>query len=387
MKKKTVGIISMQRIVNYGSFLQAFAFKNILKEYSDDIVFIDYKIEKPVLNSAKKRIRYIRNLLKQRIFSVVLKAKFFWRVLPKEYLEIVKHTVKYNNEILPLIDVYHKKNYNSKKDIIFIGSDEVFNFLQENVNVGFSKNLFGENLKSSCICSYAASFGNTTMSRIKENNMTEIIENLLKNFSHISVRDENSYNIVKELNVNNPVINLDPVLLYDFTSELFDNFEKEKYIVIYAYRNRIAKNEEESIIEYAKEHGYKIISLGGYQSFSDKHVSCSPFEMLTYLKNAECVITDTFHGTIYSIIFRKRFASFVRKTSETSYGNEEKMLFLLNRFDLLDHVIGNGRKIKHILDIPINKNKISEIILIEKNSTRQYLRKVFGIEGANDEYN
>lgn len=375
MNKQSIGIISMQRIVNYGSFLQAYAFSKILSNYSVDISFIDYHVRRPKFINGKQKHEYYKLYFKNSILNALVKMKPLWLFLPKKTRDVIKVNYNYKKHFLPMIGV-RKKNYDSNRDIIFIGSDEVFNCLQNNPNVGYSENLFGQGLGSKRVYSYAASFGNTTLPRLEEYKLKDDISKYLNSFKEISVRDANSFNVVEKLTGVKPSIHLDPVLLYDFSDDLVDVKQEEKYMLVYAYRNRISEIEAKNIRKYAKDASYKIISIGGYQSFSDEHVICNPFEVLSYINKAECVITDTFHGTIYSIIFGKKFASYIRKTNSNSYGNEEKMTYLLNIFNLSGHIIDSSSSIERILNYEVNFSDIKKIIERERNRTNEYLKEI-----------
>ena len=80
----------------------------------------------------------------------------------------------------------------------------------------------------------------------------------------------------------------------------------------------------------------KVYAIGGIQKCADRFVDCSPFEVLAYFRNAEEVITDTFHGSIFSVITHRPFTTLIRKSVGNSYGNEEKLSDLLERLDLAD---------------------------------------------------
>ena len=92
--------------------------------------------------------------------------------------------------------------------------------------------------------------------------------------------------------------------------------KERNYILIYAYNKRITEEEGQIIREFAVSHNKKLIALSGEQSFCDEYIYCHPLEMLSYFKHADYVITDTFHGTIFSVINHRQFATLVRKDEE-----------------------------------------------------------------------
>ena len=353
----------MQRIKNYGSFLQAYALKKIIESLGYNVEFVDYHIENPIIkDNDKGKIQKGINALKG-------KAKISHKLM---YI-LHKKDFSKNFEVLNLTE---KPNYNPVLDTLVIGSDEVFNIIQSNKNVGYSLELFGKDHNAKKVITYAASFGNTTLDKIKNHNKTNELASLLNDINELSVRDENSFNIVKNLTGREAVINLDPVLMYDYmNSNLIPEIKvNDKYMIIYAYNNRLSKEEAKYIKKMAKEQNIKVYSIGGAQPYADKFINCTPFEVLAYFKNAEYIVTDTFHGSIFSIINNKPFVTLVRKSKDNSYGNEEKLTYLLENLNLKDRITYSYHNIKDILEKRIDYVTTNEIIENERKETIKYLK-------------
>ena len=169
MGKKDVGIMSMQRIYNYGSFMQAYALKKTIEHLGYNVQFVDYHKEEPLIKDKKStRIEKIKE-----VFSG--DAKLLHKI---QYILHKKNFPKYQ-EALKLTD---RNNYNPKLDVLVIGSDEVFNLIQSNSNVGYSLELLGKDSNAKKTISYAASFGNTTLKKIIDYNKREDYEKYLRNF-------------------------------------------------------------------------------------------------------------------------------------------------------------------------------------------------------------
>ena len=150
---------------------------------------------------------------------------------------------------------------------------------------------------------------------------------------------------------------------------------KEKYMIVYAYSNRISSEESDYIKEYAKKNNLKVYAIGGAQKCADKFIDCSPFEVLAYFKNAEMIVTDTFHGSIFSIINHKSFVTLVRKSVGNKYGNEEKLTDLLKRLKLENRITFNLQKdLEKILLENINYKNIDDIIKLHRKNTNEYLK-------------
>ena len=256
-------------------------------------------------------------------------------------LAFISYKRSYASKYLPLLGIAEEPNYNPTLDCMVIGSDEVFNCIQKNTNVGFSPELFGAGTNAGKVITYAASFGNTTIDKLRKYGKAEEIAGYLNDIAAISVRDANSGSIIRELTSREPVYYLDPVLAYDYFGKcdrIPEIHTNEKYLILYAYSGRITDAESDWIKSYAKRKGLKVYAIGGVQKCADRFVDCSPFEVLAYFKNAEEVITDTFHGSIFSVISQRPFTTIVRKSVGAGYGNEEKLTDLLNRLGLTDRM-------------------------------------------------
>ena len=194
----------------------------------------------------------------------------------------------------------------------------------------------------------------------------------------ISVRDNNSKSIVETLTDKKCECNLDPVLIYDYANkckEIPDIKPKEKYMIVYAYNGRISNSEADWIKDFAKTNHLKVYSIGGAQKCADKFIDCSPFEVLGYFKNAEFIITDTFHGTIFSIIMHRNFSTIVRKSVGNEYGNEEKLTDLLKRLNLEEQIVKNIEDVEKMYNQTINYQTTDKIILEERKRSYDYLKE------------
>jgi hypothetical protein len=285
---------------------------------------------------------------------------------------------KFEEWNFPLLGIDETRNYRPKLDVLLIGSDEVFNCLQSNPEVGYSRELFGKDNNADRLITYAASFGNTNVMRLKKYGVADEVEKLLEGFDAISVRDDNSGMVVSELTGIEPVYNLDPVLISDYSDEVKDSVPIKDYIIVYGYPGRITEQESRIIRDFASKRGKRLICIQGIQSFCDEYVNGTPFEILSYFKNADCIITDTFHGTIFSVINHKPFVSMVRKTVGESYGNEEKMTDLLTRLGLRDRILTDMGQLETLMGQQIDYNSVDCIRDKERARTLDYLKKNIG---------
>lgn len=352
-----VGIMSMQRVKNYGSFLQSFGLKQTIESLGHTVVFIDYKQEAPVVpykeeNKGYKLVRSAYHAIRKNVF----------KVKDMYYL--------YDDQYLPMLGVNKERQYNTKVDVLVIGSDEVFNCLQPETNVGFSRELFGKNNNAHRVISYAASFGYTTFEGLQQYKIDNEVGELLNKFSNISVRDQNSYDIVNKLTKIEPNINVDPVIISNFDKYIPQQNKYKDYILVYSYQDRINnENEIKAIKEFAARENKKLISVGRHQEWTDIKLEADPFELLSFVKSADYIITDTFHGTIFSIKYNRPFVTIIRDS------NKQKLGDLLNRFHLSNREVRDMNNLRNIILSPINFEMVNEKIAAETQKSIEYLSK------------
>lgn len=369
-----VGIMSMQRICNYGSFLQAYCLKKLIESLGHEVEYVDYTPQKPILNNDYNRASYYRSLVREWIMNMAVHLEPICFFAPDNIRRSLRFKRDYQKKYLPLLGVSGKKSCRKKVDTLVIGSDEVFNCFQKNPQVGFSRELFGAGHNSNRLISYAASFGNSTMDEIDQAGLRAELSGLFKDFHAISVRDANSAEIIYALTGTEPAIHMDPVLMYDFMDEIPSVCDLTGYMVVYAYRGRLTEEEILSIQAFAKEKGLKTVAVGGVQPFCDVCVEGSPFEILDYIRNAEYVVTDTFHGTIFSVITHRKFACFVRGGHGKVYGNQEKLVDLVMRLGLKDRAITDCNELKAVIEQPIDYDAVDAIIVQQRRYTMAYLK-------------
>lgn len=354
-----VAILSMQRVPNYGSFLQAYGLKSILEELGAEAFFCDYYSEKPVVpfSRAKYYLYHLRTIAPvgaamDIVMNRILRKHGFRYTYRMKYLKYFGQTYRYN--------------YNVCADAVVIGSDEVFNCLQHHPYVGFAPMLFGQNLQTRKLISYAASFGYTTMEGLRKYGVDEKIGSWLETFDSISVRDQNSYDIVKQLTGKPPVINLDPVLIADYKIPKVELSEGE-YVILYTYKSRkYSQTDIQSILKFCKDNHKELISFSDGQDWVPNRIEASPFEVLSYFKSAAFIITDTFHGTIFSLKYNKAFAALIRPDNSNKLGD------LLNRLHKNERIINDFGQLEQMYNTPVDYSITNAIIEREKKSTISY---------------
>ena len=336
----TVGILSMQRVINYGSFLQAYALKKKLENWGNEVKFID--IESNKKSDINKKTRFDNILNKLHLVDRYLIRRI---VDSRKNRELDKIILCAQEKYLGL----NKSTMRSTEcRAVVIGSDEIFN-CDSNSVWGIKGQRFGDIANVDFCVSYAASCGYTGIENIRGDDR-KTIENGLKKLSYVSVRDKNTFSFVKDVSGRVANYNLDPVLIYDFCEEVKQGEKEgtptEPYMVVYAYHNRIDNKEEiRNIQDYAKNNGLKTIAIGGSLPWCDEFAVLTPFQVLAYFKNAHCIVTDTFHGTVIAAKFNKPVAVIIRDS------NYNKLQDLTERLHIQHHIYCTEMDIASILQI------------------------------------
>lgn len=119
----------------------------------------------------------------------------------------------------------------------------------------------------------------------------------------------------------------------------------------------------------------KVYAIGGIQKCANLFIDCLPFEVLAYFSNAEEVITDTFHGSIFSVITHRPFTTLIRKSVGNSYGNEEKLGDLLKRLNLTERMTTEIKDVENINKQLIDYRTVDIILQRQRKIAREYLQK------------
>lgn len=355
-----IGIITHYDVHNHGAVLQMYALEKVLEKFGNQARGLTFHKNYDFLES------YAENKYNISLKSIPYYMGYlFEKGLKKTYFNYRKKQIlddfKLKNNMIGE-KVIESKNL----EAVFIGSDEVFS-----IEAGLTPEFWGNNIDCKNIFSYAGCFGPTTLEFIKEKNAEEFIKKGIDNLKQISVRDENSKNIIETLSHREATLVCDPVILYGYINEK-KNFKKkfdEKYILIYSYDNNMNKDEEiNNIKQFAKEHNYKIYSVGFYHNWCDKNINCDPIELLEYVKNAEYVLTDTFHGTVMSLIMNTEFVTKV-------HTNSNKLGFLLKEYECLDRITKDFSDSSKIIEKKMDYSRVNEIIKERRDTSMKFIEK------------
>lgn len=357
--EKKIGIITHYNVHNHGAQLQMYALIKVLDamgykasalQFIKNYDFMPSNASKKYNISLKSIPLYIKYWLKNG-FACTL-----YNIKKRSILE------KFREE-----NALMGEYYSQAKDLgtVILGSDEIFS-----IEPGLNPCFFGMGVPCEKIISYAGSFGPTTRGFIVEKHAEEFVRAGLLHIDSISVRDKNSKEIVQSLINAEPVLVCDPVILYGYKKEIEINKKtrKTKYLLIYSYDKTL--NDKESISKiraYAKQKGLKIYSVGFYHKWCDKNINVKPLEIFSWFKNAEMVITDTFHGAVLSLVTN---AQFIVKLKD----NQNKLHWLLKEYLQEGRIVQDFDEIDGVAQQSIDFNEVNAIIEKNREKSLEYLK-------------
>ena len=373
-----IAIVTWTKWKNYGTFLQMYALQTLLKEYTSNVkVLSDANIHIKQLNEIKsKNKKSIKNKIIDFIYKYILSNK---KKLDSLYLkEKTNFDISFQNFIDKYIDIdYDTENLNlvnNRYNIFVAGSDQIWSPLPSNFHPYYYLN-FTDKTK----VSYAPSCGAVSFS---DYYITQV-EKLLKDFKQLSVREQITAATLSNLLKRDFFAVLDPTLvlpLKKWESLLPSKKSDGNYILCYFlsdnlwYRNAIKelnKNCKCKIINIATSR--KQLNYFKFNVFPD------PIEFLSYIKNASYIITDSFHGTIFSLIFSKDFITLKRFDDEN--GQNIRVENLLSISNLERRFIGE----KNISDIkkltPIDYDNVHRLLDKERTKSIQFIKDFLATNG------
>lgn len=343
-----IGIVTVYYTENCGSVMQAEELSDKLKELGHDVYFISTR-NKYSGHSIK---RLVKNCLK------TLKS-------PKSVVLAISKYISY--------DRYIKTHFNSisyddisQLDGVIVGSDTVWDVTSEYFKE--SKEVFWmPACESVPVITYAASAANSTYDQLDSLTYTKAAIN---SYSAISVRDKYTFDYVLNHTDKSPVLVCDPTLLHGKAHyvEKCRKVTSEKYLLLYLFDE--PKDEVAAQIKaVAREKGLKIVALiclGKRISFADEWVESTIDNFLSYFNQADSVVTNTFHGTVFSVIFNKQFV--------TLDYNKVKINEFLNQTGLEDYLVKyvTSEKINKKIDYVEVNTKLMNLSLAAEAFLKEY---------------
>lgn len=353
------GILTFQKANNYGAILQTFALQKALEKAGCDSDVIDYEsgyIEKPY------RLKHLINKgLKVYLVGVIGYICYMPR---KRKCNCFKKNIKYSKSV----DRNSIKKIESQYDLFITGSDQVWNYNLTGGDMNFLLGFVDESWKK---YSYAASIGLNCL----EENRKRQYKKLLSDFAMISLREQRAKEIVDEICKKNTEVVVDPTLLLtkqEWESVVDKKKRKSDYIAVYQlgissrfvrYVNAVAKEKR------LKVH-YIPFPLGGFVR-GEWEIAVGPAEWLNIIRNAKYVITDSYHGVIFSLIFHKKF---VVEVNERNKNVGSRIYDLIKRVGLEERLLDAQGKTD--VEAPVDFDRVDEILQCERKNSEKYLAKM-----------
>lgn len=381
---KKVGIVSCYFKNNYGSMLQAYATKKILDNNNipNETINIDNNID---FKKGKRKYYLTQifnfNFIKSKFGMVKLKLdKKIVKGLGKN---IAIRTKKYNEfrrefNLSKSVSTYDELNkmVKEKYSDILVGSDQLW--LPVNVVADYyTLNWVPEDVNK---ISYATSFGVSLIPK----KYNDLYKKFLSRIDHLSIREDSGVKLAKYVaNVDGKLV-CDPTIL--LTKEeweevaIKDRIIEDKYILCYFLGSNI--NHRKFAERLKEKTGYKIVSLNHadeYVKYSDKFADIIPYdigpkEWINLIKNAEYVCTDSFHGTVFSLLFNKIFFNFRRYNDKAKAGTNSRLDSLLNIVEVSNERILTGTEdIETVLKYKINFNKVNKNLDNFRKESKKWL--------------
>lgn len=364
---KKVGILTEHRARNFGSCLQAYALQNTIDKLGYHAEIVDYR-PKVIENSFGI---FIVDLYKQCGNHPVKLIKFFINTVVFSPLRIVRE-IKFFQ--------FRKKKFNlsgtkfetitkhvlskMKYDAYVCGSDQIWNpKITDGLDpVYFAVPFDGKARK----ISYAASVGLSNLQQQEEKTFTEYLSLM----DVVTVREESAKDMLQPLTDKRINRVLDPTLLMEKSDwiKLFADREKPKFRYILVYSLKV----DDEMVAYAKklsqEKNLSVLFFDLRKRYGKNSISkftADPVDFLYYLYHAEYIVTNSFHGTVFSVLFEKRFVCVPMA------GTSSRMIDLLDMLDL------NNRLLSEDFDIDayIDYSHAKEVRNSEKTRSLELLKE------------
>lgn len=358
--------ITCHDVYNHGASLQAYALQTYLESMGHTVEIIDYKpyylsrhyllwsVDNPVFDKPVIKQLYLVAKLPGRLRA--LKRKRLFDEFTKRYLKLTSKRY-YSNEEL--------KRNPPQADVYIAGSDQIWNTLFQNGrDAAFYLDFAPPFAKR---VSYAASFATEDVA----DEYKPFVRRMLQNFDGISVRERSSLPLLASLGRQDGVAVCDPVLLLSriqWNKLLTTERCEERYLLIYDAEKSIELKRIGQRI--AKEKGLKVYNISAFSiDYADKDFwISSPLDFIRLIRDAEYVISNSFHASAFSMIFERDFC--VVNRSECI---NERMKSLLSSFGLTDRLV---KDYSDSLLYPINYGIVNNLLQKEMDDSKSYLRNI-----------
>lgn len=367
-----VGILTLRFHSNFGFIMQAYAMQKVLKEMGHDPYHYYTRVEQAsFLNRFKQTVK--------NGIDILVKGKrtplFYYWPSNKDFEIIDQYTnefIKENIQLTPYFkNIKELSEYDTSNfDAFIVGSDQVW---RKRFSLNISTYFFDYVPNGKLIMSYAASFGIPQLDFTDQEK--KVCKELLSKFKIVTVRERDAVDICKkEFGVDAKCV-LDPTLLVK--KEVYSHLADRGAILndgkpyIFAYILEYNDSINQFINEVSEKYNLPVINLlpenYSFSSRSNLNSLVYPpiYDILRGFRDAEFVITDSFHGTAFSIILNKVFSSYIHPHRGSS--RITSILSLLDLKDRLENMVFSGGAIDYLRVNKILETKRAESIEVLKS--------------------
>lgn len=395
--KKKIGIVSCYFQHNYGSMLQALATQMALDKlnYENETIDIsgfNHEIKKAkMLYFAKASLTSDILLSKLGMAKNVIRRKFSksqyaeqskirGRYFDEFYKKHFRLSGKYDSKVA--LGAACKDNY----EAVVVGSDQLW--LPGNIAADYyTLSFVPEEVNS---IAYSTSFGQSVL----PNDSAKKARVFLKRIKHIGVREESGQRLVKELTGRNVPVVCDPTLL--FTGDEWMGIQKKEAVIkgdyIFCYFLGNNPPHREFAKRFKAQTGCKIVALTHLDEFvkSDEEYAdetpynIDPADFLNLIRNAKYVCTDSFHCSVFSILYQREFFAFRRYKRNTRQSTNSRLDSLFNMVGIHNRMMNGDESIESCLEIKTDFEEVNKSIEKIRKKSLEYLRIALNDEGSTD---
>jgi hypothetical protein len=353
-KEDRVGVITFFNYCNYGAALQCFGLYETLRRLGHKVEYIDYTcpfIGNPFgLNSLRKRglVRYVYTAAGNLFYRP--RHKSF-----KAFRELIPHTEGVGPSDLA--------RYADRYDRYITGSDQVWNVKLTDFDTSYFLDFVADSRKK---LSYSASFGGDHIDEGRRKQYTE----LLSDFQAISVREDYGKRIVQGLTAKEPAITLDPTLLLrheDWDALAAEPVDTKPYIFVYqmGFSNTLIR----AARQLKNATGYRLHYVPfplGAPVAGRYHLRLGPKEWLALIRDAQYIVTDSYHGVVFALLFEKKFV-----VVAGGQHKNKRVVSLLTHLGLQDRIMDD----EFIdIDADIDYEHVKELLEADRQESIAWLR-------------
>ena len=362
-----IAVITRHAIINYGSLLQAMATQQLLRSVGEDCEIIDYIREDESYRNQEKTLlkgkpSFSNNFLKRVVYLALRQPESI--IAGKRFVKMRK---TYLNTTKLYSDIEQMQNDKPQADIYMTGSDQVWGPVMD----GTYDSAYCLSFTADCDrrIAFAASFGRTKLTQETE----AFYKKWLSRYAAIAVREDSAVQLLNSWGLQAKQV-IDPTLMLDsaYWGRLTTDIKK-KYILVYQIHN------DKKLDRYGKAAAKRVglplvrVSASFHQCVrGGKFKFCPDIGVfLSYIKNAQCLITDSFHGTAFALNFNTPFVEVL--PGETSTRN----MSILRLTGLTDRILKDENDVDLAFK-PIDFTHANEVLTEKRKESLSILKEMLG---------